>query len=83
MRTTPMQFDPWLELRVLRERDGYTLTSLSKEAGVSLGYLSDLENGRRWPNPKMTKRLADSLKVPYSVLIKPRHREEYVLQECK
>lgn len=77
MRTTPMQFDPWLELRVLRERDGRTLTSLAKDADISLSYLSDMENGRRWPNPKMTKKLADTLKVPYSVLVKPRHREEF------
>lgn len=77
MRTTLMKFDPWLELRVLRERDGHTLTSLAKKSGISLSYLSDLENGRRWPNPKMTKKLSDALKVPYSVLVKPRHREEF------
>lgn len=77
MRTTTMSFDPWLELRVLRERDGHTLTSLAKEAGISLSYLSDLENGRRWPNPRMTKKIADALHVPYSVIIKPRVREEY------
>ncbi|WP_102157661.1 helix-turn-helix domain-containing protein [Zhihengliuella halotolerans] len=77
MRTTPVKLDPWLELRVLRERDGHTLTSLAREAGISLSYLSDMENGRRWPNPRMTKKLADSLHVPYSVLVKPRSREEY------
>lgn len=77
MRTTTMSFDPWLELRVLRERDGDTLTSLAKVAGISLSYMSDLENGRRWPNPRMTKKIADALQVPYSVLAKPRAREEY------
>jgi transcriptional regulator with XRE-family HTH domain len=83
MRTRTVKFDPWLELRVLRERDGYTLTGLARESGISLGYLSDMENGRRWPNPAMTKKLADSLKVPYSVLVKPRNREEYEASERK
>lgn len=64
--------DIWWELRVIREKDGHTLTSLAKAAGMSLGYLSDLENGRRWPNPQMTKKLAVALKVPTSVLEKPR-----------
>lgn len=64
--------DVWWELRVIREKDGHTLTSLAKAAGMSLGYLSDLENGRRWPNAQMTKKLAIALNVPVSVLEKPR-----------
>lgn len=59
---------------MIRSKDGHSLTSLSKVAGISLGYLSDLENGRRWPNPTVTRKLADALKVPYSVLEKPRTR---------
>lgn len=64
--------DTWWELRVIREKDGHTLTSLAKAAGMSLGYLSDLENGRRWPNATVTKKLATTLNVPVSVLEKPR-----------
>jgi len=62
----------WHELRVLREKDGHTLTSLAREAGMSLGYLSDLENGKREPNPRITKKLAVALNVPVSVLEKNR-----------
>lgn len=61
-------YGTWLELRVLRDKDGHTLTSLAEAADMSLGYLSDLENGRRWPNARMTKKLATALKVPVSVL---------------
>ena len=64
--------DIWWELRVIREKDGHTLTSLARAAGMSLGYLSDLENGRRWPNAVMTKKLAVALNVPVSVLEKAR-----------
>lgn len=72
MTQTP---DIWWELRVIREKDGHSLTSLAKAAGMSLGYLSDLENGRRWPNAGVTKKLAVALNVPVSVLEKPRRNE--------
>ena len=65
----------WLELRVIRTKDGYTLTDLAKAADMSQGYLSDLENGKRWPNARVTKKLANALKVPVSVLEKPRPEE--------
>jgi transcriptional regulator with XRE-family HTH domain len=65
----------WLELRVLREKDGHSLTSLARVAGMSLGYLSDLENGKREPSATITKRLAIALNVPVSVLEKARRIE--------
>lgn len=64
----------WLELRVLREKNGDSLTSLARRAEMSLGYLSDLENGKREPNARMIKKLAVALNVPVSVLEK--HRRE-------
>lgn len=39
---------------------------------MSLGYLSDLERGRRNPNPRIIKKLAVALNVPMSVLEKRR-----------
>lgn len=65
----------WMELRVLREKDGHSLTSLAAAADMSLSYLSDLENGRREPNARMTKKLAVALNVPVSVLEKRRRIE--------
>lgn len=62
----------WQELRVIREKDGHSLTSLAAAADMSLGYLSDLENGRREPNATVTKKLAIALNVPVSVLEKHR-----------
>lgn len=60
----------WTELRVIREKDGHTLTSLAREAGMSLGYLSDLERGAREPNARVKKKLAEALHVPVSMLDK-------------
>jgi transcriptional regulator with XRE-family HTH domain len=68
----------WKELRVLRERTGWKSADLSKEADIGKGYLSDLENGNRWPNATVTKKLADALKVPYSVLERPAAEQEDV-----
>ncbi|HUX70847.1 MAG TPA: helix-turn-helix transcriptional regulator [Cellulomonadaceae bacterium] len=78
MSTTPHQ-QPWISLRVIREKDGHTLTSLAKAAGgMSLGYLSDLEAGKREPNPAITRRLAVALNVPISVIEKDRRITEDV-----
>lgn len=64
-------FGVWQELRVLRERTGWSSADLAKQAKVLPSLLSMLENGRRWPTPTVTKKLADALKVPYTVLERP------------
>lgn len=66
----------WLELRTIRELNGDSLTSLHQRSGVSLSYLSQLENGVREPNPVVTKKLARALNVPVSVLEKHRRDEQ-------
>lgn len=66
------QYGVWQELRVIRTKDGHSLSSLAKAADISLAYLSDLENGHRWPNATQLKKLAIALNCPMSVL--ERHR---------
>lgn len=66
------EFGIWQELRVIRTKDGQSLAELSRTSGVSLGYLSDLEGGHRWPNPTQLKKIATALNCPVSVL--ERHR---------
>jgi transcriptional regulator with XRE-family HTH domain len=61
----------WQELRIIRERTGWSSADLSRESKLSAPYLSQLENGDRWPNAKVTKQLAVALKVPVSVLERP------------
>lgn len=67
------EFGVWDELRVARTKDGQGLAELSRSSGVSLGYLSDLEGGHRWPNPTQVKKLAIALNVPMSVLERSRN----------
>lgn len=69
------EFGVWQELRVVRTKDGHSLASLSKASGVSLGYLSDLEAGHRWPNATQVKKLAVALNCPASVLERHRHTD--------
>lgn len=66
------EYGVWDQLRVIRTKDGQSLAELSRTSGVSLGYLSDLEGGHRWPNPTQIKKIAAALNVPVSVL--ERHR---------
>lgn len=68
---TKKSYGVWQELRVIRERSGWSSAELSRQSGISPAYLSQLENGSRWPNPTMTKRLADAMRVPYSVIERP------------
>jgi transcriptional regulator with XRE-family HTH domain len=72
------EFGTWQELRILRERTGWSSADLAKEADMLPSLLSMLENGKRWPTPQATKKLAAALKVPYTVLERPAEQKEAV-----
>lgn len=55
-------------LKVLREKDGHTLTTFAAVTGYSLSYINDLEKGRRKGNAAVVKALATALNVPTSML---------------
>lgn len=67
----PIEIDP-VALVVLREKDRQSKTALAQTAGISIGYLADLESGRRKGNPRVIGLLADALNVPQSMLEKRR-----------
>jgi transcriptional regulator with XRE-family HTH domain len=58
----------WLELKVIRERDGWELGKLADAAGLSRETLRLYERGQRNPSAASVRALAEVLKVPYSVL---------------
>lgn len=62
----------WHELRVIRTKDGSSLTDLASAADMSLSYLSDLERGRQMPSAEVIRKLAIALNVPISVLERDR-----------
>jgi transcriptional regulator with XRE-family HTH domain len=55
---------PWAELREWRNAKGFSLSELARESAISKSYLSDLENGRKNPSPRIVARLAVALNVP-------------------
>jgi transcriptional regulator with XRE-family HTH domain len=62
------RYPPWVRLTAEREARGLTLTGLSEASGISLGAVSNLESGERWPRPQTTIKLAAALKVSPHVI---------------
>ena len=45
-----------------------TIAEASRRAGISAGFLCDIENGKRGASPDVRKRLAAALNVPTSAI---------------
>lgn len=56
-------------VRVLREWRDVTQLHLSFKTGLSQGYISDVETGRRKGTAAALRRIADVLKVPLDLLV--------------
>ena len=54
------------KLRMLRKRNNLTLKELSIKSGISISFISDIENGRRTPSIEKLKILASALDIPAS-----------------
>ena len=58
-------------LKLLRERVDLSQEMLAEEAQISSAYISQIETGRRNPpTPDVLRRMAPSLNVPYTVLLR-------------
>jgi transcriptional regulator with XRE-family HTH domain len=56
------------KLRFNRQRAGKTQEGLARELGITSAYLSNIENGKRIPSPKIMEELARALSVPLEEL---------------
>ncbi|AKN17548.1 transcriptional regulator ClgR [Mycobacterium haemophilum] len=56
-------------LRRARTAQGRTLREVSDSARVSLGYLSEVERGRKEPSSELLNAICDALEVPLSELL--------------
>lgn len=65
--------DPGLgpQLRTLRTAAGRTVASVAQDAGLSVPYIANLENGRGNPTITALSRLASALGVRLAVLLVP------------
>jgi transcriptional regulator with XRE-family HTH domain len=56
-------------LRQARTSQGRTLREVSDSARVSLGYLSEVERGRKEPSSELLTAICDALEVPLSAVL--------------
>ena len=56
-------------LRRARTSQGRTLREVSDSARVSLGYLSEVERGRKEPSSELLNAICDALEVPLSQVL--------------
>jgi transcriptional regulator with XRE-family HTH domain len=56
-------------LRRARTSQGRTLREVSDSARVSLGYLSEVERGRKEPSSELLNAICDALQIPLSELL--------------
>ena len=56
-------------LRRARTSQGRTLREVSDSARVSLGYLSEVERGRKEPSSELLNAICDALEVPLSEVL--------------
>jgi transcriptional regulator with XRE-family HTH domain len=57
-------------IRQHRQKLGYTQERLAAEAGISKGFISDVETGNRQPSAEYLLRIANALKVSTDYLMK-------------
>ncbi len=58
-----------VKLRALRQERGLGLKELAQQAGLSVSYLSEIEQGKKYPKPGKIVDLAHALGVPYDDLV--------------
>ncbi len=59
----------YLRLKTLRKERGWTAEVLAAKAGSSKSYISEIENGKKFPSGRLLKRFADELGVSVYDLI--------------
>ncbi len=71
-----------MNLKQTRTRLGYSQMILAERAGISLGFLGDIEAGKKFPSAKSIQKLIDALDIaPYELFISseecqiPRHHD--------
>lgn len=57
-------------LRRHRTRQGRTLRDVSAAAAVSLGYLSEVERGKKEPSSELLAAICEALRVPITLLLR-------------
>jgi XRE family transcriptional regulator, fatty acid utilization regulator len=66
-----------LKLRQLRQEAGWNFEELSRNTGISVSYLNEIEKGKKFPQPDNQRKLAQALDVPVEFLTSPELTKQY------
>ena len=69
MRPENLRFILGLKLRTLRQEQNASLKEVSERSGLSVSYLSEIEKGKKYPNPDKLLALAEAFDVSYDDLV--------------
>ncbi|MDN5201772.1 helix-turn-helix transcriptional regulator [Fulvivirgaceae bacterium BMA10] len=58
-----------LKLKQTRAEKGMTQAALSKQTGISVSYLNEIEKGKKYPKPDKIFALADALDLDYDTMV--------------
>ena len=56
-------------LKICRSAKGLSLETVAERSGISISYLSRIENQKREPTLPLIERLASALSIPVAILI--------------
>lgn len=59
------------QLKEMRRRQRMTISDLSKQTGVSVSYISKIENGQATPSYDVIKRISDTLQLGFEDVVQP------------
>ncbi len=58
-----------IKLKQLRQERSYSLKDLTEKTGLSLSYLSEIENGKKYPKPEKIIQIAQALGTTFDELV--------------
>jgi transcriptional regulator with XRE-family HTH domain len=50
-------------VKVYRNRRGWSQADLAEAANISINFLGDIERGKKWPHPNTLSKLAEALEI--------------------
>jgi transcriptional regulator with XRE-family HTH domain len=66
-----------LKIRQFRQERGWNFEELSRETGISVSYLNEIEKGKKFPKPANRLKLAESLGLSVEFLLSPELTKQF------
>lgn len=66
-----------LKVRQCRQEKGWNFEEMSRQSGISISYLNEIEKGKKYPQPENQRRLAKALGVTPEYLASPELTKQF------